>query len=178
MATTTRMTLDEFLALPEEKPYLEYVDGEVCPKPMPTRRHGRIAARFIKELGNVLGDDSQFEVLTEVRHHSQRRNRLYLPDVEVSRRSSSTDDPVPEPPDIAIEILSPDDRASRVLDRVDFYLSEGVQIVWVVDPETESVTEYRPGGSMQVLRHGASIDGAPVLEGFQLPIDDLFAATS
>jgi Uma2 family endonuclease len=74
-------------------------------------------------------------------------------------------------------VLSPDDRASRVLDRVDFYLAEGVQIVWVVDPETETVTEYRPAAPMRVFRRGGSLEGGPVLEGFALPLEQLFGSS-
>ena len=38
-----RMTPEEYLALPEEKPYLEYIDGMVVQKPMPTNEHAKLA---------------------------------------------------------------------------------------------------------------------------------------
>jgi Uma2 family endonuclease len=168
------MTLEQFLALPEEKPYLEYVDGEVCPKTMPTRRHGKIAARLIRALGGAIDAAPDLEVLTEVRHYSARANRLYLPDVEVARRTSADEDPVPEPPVVAVEVLSPDDRASRVLDRVEFYLAEGVQIVWVVDPEAETVTEYQRGAPMRTLRRGDALEAEGLLPDFRLAVAELF----
>jgi Uma2 family endonuclease len=142
---------------------------------MPTRKHGRTVSKLIIALGSHLEAESSCEVLTEVRHRSRAGSRLYLPDVEVAQRTGVSSDPVPEPPDIAIEVLSPDDSASRVLDRVDFLLSEGVQIVWVVDPELETVSDYR-SGSMHLLRKGDSLDGSPVLAGFTLPLVDLFSS--
>jgi Uma2 family endonuclease len=181
MATKTRMTLEEFLALPEEKPYLEYVDGEVCPKTMPTDRHGELAAELLFRLKAYLQAHPVAVARTEVRHYSERANRSYLPDVEVTlnervRKGEARINPVPEPPDVAIEVISPDDRASRVLDRVNFYLAEGVQVLWVVDPETETVTEYRSSEHMRTLRRGDALESQDLLPGFVLPLAELFDA--
>ncbi len=44
MATRQKLTVQQYLALPEEKPYLEYVCGEAVPEPMPDRNHSRVAA--------------------------------------------------------------------------------------------------------------------------------------
>jgi len=177
------MTLEEFLALPEEKPYLEYVDGEACPKTMPTRRHGELVTEILFRLRAYLESSPAGVARTEVRHYSERVNRAYLPDAEFTLRDNIRTgadqlDPVPEPPDLAIEVLSPDDRASRVLDRVDFYLAEGVQIGWVVDPETETVTEYRPGARMRTLRRGEALEAEGVLPGFRLALAELFDAAT
>jgi Uma2 family endonuclease len=42
-----RMTPEQYLALPEDKPYLEYVDGVVLQKPMPNKDHAELAAEII-----------------------------------------------------------------------------------------------------------------------------------
>jgi Uma2 family endonuclease len=173
------MTLEQFLALPEEKPYLEYVDGEVCPKTMPTRRHGELVAELVFRLKTFQQASPTGITRTEVRHYSQRANRAYLPDVEFVlsehvRRGPDRAGPVLEPPDLAVEVLSPDDRASRVLDRVEFYLAEGVQIVWVVDPEAETVTEYQRGAPMRTLRRGDALEAEGLLPDFRLAVAELF----
>ncbi|MBK7329838.1 MAG: Uma2 family endonuclease [Dehalococcoidia bacterium] len=53
-----RMTPEEYLALPEEKPYLEYVDGVVLQKPMPNEDHGRIAFRIGFLIPDLAGQHS------------------------------------------------------------------------------------------------------------------------
>jgi Uma2 family endonuclease len=83
--------------------------------------------------------------------------------------------PIEIPPDLAIEILSPDDSTGRVLDKVDFYLRTGVQLVWLVDPELETVTVYRPGEQPSTERAPAALDATPVLRGFTLDLDAFFA---
>ncbi len=78
-------------------------------------------------------------------------------------------------PDFAIDVLSPDDRAARVLDRVQFYLRAGVRLVWVVDPEGRTVFVYRPGAAPEEHRAPDLLDGRPVLSDFALPLTDLFS---
>jgi Uma2 family endonuclease len=52
--------------------------------------------------------------------------------------------PVEVPPDFAIEVLSPGDYPGRVLEKADFYMRSGTELLWIVDPELESVTVYGP----------------------------------
>ncbi len=77
-------------------------------------------------------------------------------------------------PDFAIEVLSPDDRAGRVLDRITFYLQTGVRIIWIVDPDDETVTVYRQDQQPRTLLPPALVDARPVLQEFVLDLDDLF----
>jgi len=178
MVTRTRMTLAEFLALPEEKPYLEFIDGEVVPKAMPTEIHGALVAELVRQLGNHLREDRSGRVVTEVRHVSAPHGWVFIPDVSVTladRRSNLRSDPVEVVPDFAIEVLSPDDRAGRLFERVDLYLQAGVQLLWFVDPETRSIMVYRPGRAQEVVRSG-TLTAEPVLPGFSLGVAELFAA--
>lgn len=78
-------------------------------------------------------------------------------------------------PDLAVEIVSPSDRARYVNDKVLGYLDAGVQVVWVVEPIGQSVTVYAADRTARVLRVGETLDGGTVLPGFVLPLVDLFA---
>jgi Uma2 family endonuclease len=179
MATATRMTLQEFLALPEEKPYLEFVNGEVWEKPMPGQEHSDIVAELTRLLGNYLVASRAGRVGTELRHvEDDLEDRVYLPGVSVtltSRLPAVRKGPSYIHPDIAIEVLSPDDRANRVLNKVAFYLRVGVSLVWVIDPELETVTVYRRGAEAEELSGSATLFAAPLLPGFELALPDLFA---
>ncbi|MFN8506439.1 MAG: Uma2 family endonuclease [Dehalococcoidia bacterium] len=178
----TRMTLDEFLALPEEKPYLEFVNGEVQAKAMPNEKHGAVVAQLIIAIGIYLRQHAEARIVTEVRHAtvSNVDQRVFLPDINVTPSTQYSGPPrtglVRQHPAFAIEVLSPEDRPGRVADRVQFYLRNGTALLWLVDPEDESITVFRPGAEAQTAVAGDTLDAAPVLSAFSLDVAGLFAA--
>ncbi|MBA4181202.1 MAG: hypothetical protein C0506_11490 [Anaerolinea sp.] len=179
MTTPVRVNLEEFLAMEETKPYLELIDGEVVPKAMPTPQHGLLVLEIGAQLRNYLRASREGRAFTEVRHQSRNEERVYLPDLNVTVKDRLAREafrgPVDLAPDFAIEVLSPDDRAARVLDRVQFYLRAGVRLVWIVDPESRAVFVYRPGAAPEEHRPPAVLDAKPVLADFELSLGELFA---
>lgn len=179
MTTPVRVSIEEFLAMEETKPYLELIDGEVVSKAMPTPQHGLLVLELGSQLRNYLKNSREGQAFTEVRHHNPQEERVYLPDLSVTLRGRLPKDSlralVEVPPDLAIEVLSPDDRAARVLDRVQFYLRAGVQLVWIVDPESRAVFVYRPGVAQEEHRVPDVLDAKPVLSDFTLNLAELFA---
>jgi Uma2 family endonuclease len=83
--------------------------------------------------------------------------------------------PFPFPPDLAIEILSPDQNMDRFARKLRFCLRHGVRLIWVVGPSAESVTVYRPAADPVTLRGGDTLDGEGILPGFSLPVAAIFA---
>jgi Uma2 family endonuclease len=79
-------------------------------------------------------------------------------------------------PDIAIEVLSPDDRPSRVSEKVSFYLRAGTEIVWLIDPEERTLTEHRRGDVARIYDETEQVSAAPVLPSFALELPRLFSA--
>lgn len=179
MATTTRVSIDEFLAMPDTEPPSELIDGEIVQKPMPNEDHGSLVAELIGRLYNYLKQTGEGRVLTEVRHADRPDEWVYVPDINVALGKRSTPSgsrgPVETTVEFAIEVLSPDDRLSRVLRRIDLYLRSGTRLLWLVDPENRSITVYRRGE--QPVSHYAPevIDAQPVLSGFELDLAGLFA---
>lgn len=182
VATKTLLTVDEYLSLPETKPASEFADGQLVQKPMPSLKHGMLANEIGALLRESLRPRRRGVVAVEVRFLDRPSARAYIPDVSVL-----LSDRVPEaalaggavelPPDLAIEILSPDDRAGDVLEKIAFYRSIGVSLVWIIDPDQETLTACRRDGTVSVHRAAEVIDARPVLEGFQLDLATLFAAT-
>lgn len=80
-------------------------------------------------------------------------------------------------PNLAVEVVSPDDTWAEVQEKVDEYLAAGTQLVWVVTPDRRTVHVFRPDGHIAILRRGDALTGEPVLPGFTLPLDQLFAPT-
>jgi Uma2 family endonuclease len=161
MVLKTRMTVEQFLALEETKPYLELIDGEVSEKAMPGPPHSAIVSELIAALHSYLKRSKEGRVDTELRHLFRREQRIYLPDISVtlgSRFKRGVPAVVEVVPDFAIEVLSPDDRVGRVMERVDFYLRSGVKLTWIVDPDLETVgglpSGRRPRGPPRTGRAG------------------------
>ena len=80
----------------------------------------------------------------------------------------------PGAPDLAVEVLSPTDRAGEVLAKVHDWLDAGCRAVWLVDPRTRTVTVYRSRSRINVLAIGDQISGDDVVEGFTLPVAEIF----
>jgi Uma2 family endonuclease len=78
------------------------------------------------------------------------------------------------PPDLAVEVLSPDDRRSKVRDKIREYLANGVTLVWLVDPESRAVTVYARTLRGMELDTTDTLDGGDVFPGFSCQVADLF----
>jgi Uma2 family endonuclease len=176
--TGRRLTVEEFLKLPEDKPYLELIDGEVTQKAVPQDEHAWLQAVLV-EMINVFARRRRLAAaLTEL----QKRfgEDILLPDVAVYRwqrlprdaggRLTNT---YQVPPDIAIEIVSPSQSVAEMVAKCRRYLAHGVPIALVVDPDTEAITVC------DVDRHATlhddeRVDLDSVLPGFELTPRALF----
>ena len=77
-------------------------------------------------------------------------------------------------PDLAIEVLSPDDRPGRRNAKIQAYLAAGTRLVWVVDPDNSTVTVHRPSAPAQVYSGQDEVTGEDVLAGFSFQVERLF----
>jgi len=80
----------------------------------------------------------------------------------------------PGPPDMAVEVLSPGDRASAVREKNEAWLAAGVRLLWVVDPEHELVTVYRSPTDVVVKTAADILDGGEVLPDFRCLVAEIF----
>jgi Uma2 family endonuclease len=76
-------------------------------------------------------------------------------------------------PDLAMEVLSPDDTSRDIDAKVSEYLSTGVSAVVVIDPEAATVTRHRPGQAPEVARRGGELDLDAVVPGFRCAVNDI-----
>jgi Uma2 family endonuclease len=179
MATTAKLTLDEFLKLPETKPASELVDGEVVQKTMPTYAHAIIerllslaVSLFLRE--HPIGDGGpEFRCI----FGPAGQERAFVPDfvfVTAERlQGLRGDQPFRGAPDLAVEILSPDDRWIEVMEKVRFYLENGVRLVWVINPEARTVMVMWSPSASRFLSEDETLDGSEVLPGFSAPVHDI-----
>src|SRR5262252_4303342 len=134
-----RMTREEILTLPEEKPALELApDGTVTQKVAPKRRHSRLQVALILLVeGAARGQAFAFSELTV-----DFGDAVYVPDVAVYRRSripltqegEIAEGTMTDPPDIAVEIVSPGQRVTSLVRKCVWYVEHGVTLALIVDP--------------------------------------------
>ena len=77
-------------------------------------------------------------------------------------------------PDLAVEILSPSNKAIEVEQKVRDYLEAGARLVWVLAAEVKTATVYRADGTARLLRENDSLDGEDVLPGLTIPLREIF----
>jgi Uma2 family endonuclease len=77
------------------------------------------------------------------------------------------------PPDLAVEVLHPDDRLRDVFDRVGEYLQTSVRLVWVIDPKRRTAAVYRSLTDVRTLGPDDTLDGEDVIPGFRCRLADV-----
>ena len=82
------------------------------------------------------------------------------------------------PPVLAVEVLSPSDSFRKVSNKIKLFLSAGVKLVWLVDPEEQTISVYRPDGSWKVIAADQQLIGDPELPGFTYRVSDFFLLPS
>jgi Uma2 family endonuclease len=179
MAITRRLTPEEFLKLPEEKPYLELIDGVVRRKVAPQEQHGSLQLDFGAMINGYARPRKLAWAFSELR--GRFGDDVLLPDVAVYRweRLSRTEtgelaNVYLGPPDVAVEIVSPEQYVNEMIAKCRRYLAHGVQVTLVVDPRRRVVIPVDPTSST-TLRGQDRIDLDPVLPGSELTVQDLFA---
>jgi len=78
-------------------------------------------------------------------------------------------------PDLAVEVVSPWDKAGELQEKIREYLAAGARLVWLVDPKSRTVTAYHPSGAAQVYSGEQSVPGEDVLPEFSFRPADLFS---
>ncbi|MBV9034534.1 MAG: Uma2 family endonuclease [Acidobacteriaceae bacterium] len=127
-----------------EKPTCEYIDGELRPKPMPTREHSQVQLNIIRQV--VLNNEEQLQALPELTTRL-RTTKFYVPDIAVEELARPIQGRYPGPGDpvfLCVEIKSPDDRIGKLFSKCEEYHSWGVPHCWVIDPERKIAWEYTP----------------------------------
>ena len=180
--TTTGLSFDEWISLPEDEPG-ELVDGKLVEEEMPDYVHELLVALLIRLFGNwflplgglVAGSDAKFAVAAD---------RGRKPDVTVFLPGSQRPPRrgvIRVPPDIAVEIVSPQPRDGR-RDRVekpDEYAAFGIRYYWILDPELRSleIFELRSDGryARALAASSGTLDAIPGCPDLVLDLDELWA---
>jgi Uma2 family endonuclease len=178
--TPTRFSADDLLRMPDGDRY-ELVDGNLVERTGGSESSwvgghlSRILGNYCDEhhLGWVWPADNGFQCFADFPETVRK------PDVSFLRYGRLPGEQLPKgfvpiPPDLAVEVVSPNDLVYEIDRKVQEYLEAGVSLVWVVNPDTNRVRVYQAGGLVQELGPNDELTGKDVIPGFRYRVADLF----
>ncbi len=166
------LTLEDFLTLPETKPVSEFIHGQIIQKPMPQGEHSLIQVELCKVIDRVAEGAKIAKAFSELR--CTFGGAAIVPDVSVFRWQRIPRSPTGKianrfdlHPDWAIEILSPDQSQTKVLEKLLHCSEHGTELGWLVIPAEESVLAMFPESRVKLFQ---GVEILPVLEGINLTL--------
>jgi Uma2 family endonuclease len=160
MATATQLIpIEEYLRT-SYHPDCDYVDGEIQERNLGEFEHGRLQALLTMWFGN---NEKQWNVrvVTELRTRVAS-TKVRIPDVCLISRDAPREQVPVTPPVLCIEILSPEDRLTRVVKRMDDFLAMGVQNLWIISPQDRTAWTYSAKGLLKLTTDRLTIQNTPI----------------
>lgn len=176
-----RISFDEFLALNDDECSYELVDGRLEKIPV-----SALSSNVVTELGWRIRSHADpgktgriFDAQTLYRCFPWKPENGRRPDLSFISTAHLPDDWAAlgyftMPPDLAVEVLSPNDLAYDVNAKLAEYLRANVRLVWIIDPEQRMIFVHRSGGTMHLLQESDELSGEDVIPGFRCRVADLF----
>jgi Uma2 family endonuclease len=182
MAVGTRqITIEELEKMPQTDARVELVEGEIIKMPPAGHEHGKIALAigsilrdFVvrHKLGDAYAAETGFVL-------KRSPDTVRAPDAafvtaERAEKMEGKEGFFPGPPDLAVEVISPNDSDEDVEAKVLDYLQAGTRLVWIIRPRTRTVTVYRSREDIRLLTAEETLEGGDVLPGFSVPVREIF----
>jgi Uma2 family endonuclease len=152
-----------------EKPTCEYVNGELFPKSIGTKKHSRTQQNIQYYIRQKYGE--AFNPLPELTTRL-RKTKFYVPDVAIEDRAHPIKGRYPGPEDpvfLCVEVRSPPDRIGKVFGKCEEYHKWGVRYCWVIDPERKIAWECTPEDT-EPRRMADALTAGPIT----LKLDEVF----
>jgi Uma2 family endonuclease len=184
-----QLTLEEFVRLYEKEGPFEFIDGQKKPIMPPVAIHGITVRALFLFLYNHCVARNRGEVIQEMPYvllynstwvtGSRVPDLMFFAAEHWAKYIAETKDWLGKPfilvPDLAVEVVSPNDTYVEIQAKVDRYLADGVRLIWVVDPQRQRVNIYQ-GSQHVTLGKEATLTGGDVLPGLEIPLGDVFKA--
>ncbi len=181
---TRPVTAIELLNMPDDGCRYELVEGELRKMPPAGGQHGKATMRVsgplwsyvqTNNLGEVFAAETGFLLAADP-------DTVRAPDSSFIRRErlAGTENMTgywPLAPDLAVEVISPNDNYAGVAEKVRAWLAAGTQMVIVVNPRPQyrTVTVHQPGQSPTTLKEQDTLNGGEVVPGWRLPVREIFS---
>jgi Uma2 family endonuclease len=181
VAAEGQYTPEDLLKMPDGDRY-ELVDGRLVEHRMstwPCYVSGRINQRLLNHcdanrLGWVLPEGNTYQCFPGAPGKVRRCDVSFIRRDRMSAAEATSEGHTRIAPDLAVEVVSPNDVAYDIDEKVEEYLGAGVRLVWVVNPHSRIVYVHRRQGTGTILREADELDGEDVVPGFRCRVGDLF----
>jgi Uma2 family endonuclease len=179
------LTVADLAVLPSELPsgpvLYELDNGRLVIMPPPGDIHGAVESNIVTDLKvqgerRGLGKVRSGDVGIILWRHPDRvvgTDALFVANQSLPIRLSR-EGYLETIPDLVVEVRSKNDTQPEIDAKVRDYLRAGVRVVWVADPERQTVTAYRPGQEPQVFTASDTLTVEDVIPGFQVPVQQIF----
>ncbi len=172
----------ELQALPEDGFLHEVVEGELVMSPKNDFFHGQICSRLLVALANFNEAHRLGAVLDSSTGFWMKNRNCRAPDISFVSRTrllalgfkSSTPGFFPGAPDLAVEVLSPNNARGEIDRRLRDFFESGTRIAWLIDPATERAEVCHSLINRALIGPGGFLDGDVLLPGFRYPLAELF----
>jgi Uma2 family endonuclease len=178
---TDLITAEQLWRMPKQDSRCELIRGELRTMAPSGFEHGAVIIRlsylladhvFKHKLGVVTGAETGFVLARDP-------DTVRGADIAFVRASRIPKSGLPQKfwvgaPDLAVEVLSPEDRPKDVAQKVEDYLTGGAQLVWVVSPKKRAVSIHQPMVESRTLKQGDLLTGEKVVPGFRCKVAQIF----
>ena len=144
-------------------------------------RHGKIAVRIggrldhfvsARQLGEVYGAETGFTL-------RRKPDTVRAPDAAFVSAARIPPGGIqsgyfPGAPDLAVEVVSPDDTAAEVKAKVNEYFEAGARLAWIIYPDAREVAVFKSARESLILSERDILDGGDVIPGFTCPVKEIF----
>ncbi|MEO8541062.1 MAG: Uma2 family endonuclease [bacterium] len=176
MVMQRALTVEDFLALPETKPGLEFFNGQVIQKPVTNADHIRIVWRlsaaffaYAATHGGSGGPEGSVALQDGL------ETDVLLPDFAFWAEGVALGDYPLNPPTLAVEVRSPSQSMAAQREKCEIYVRRGVGEAWLIDPATEQLEVIHPGSTWQLFAGGNTVVESSSLPGFAMALSAIFA---
>jgi len=173
-------TVDDYLAMPDEYPRYELLEGELIEMVSPTSRHQRISRQLFTALNTHCAAHDLGEVFYAPLDVILSRTIVVQPDllfISKARRAELIGERITGAPDLVIEILSPATSARDFNQKRKLYARHGVKEYWIVDPDDETIEVQRLQGNVfstvALFEKGQTLT-SPMFEGLNVDVGQVF----
>jgi len=182
MTTTTPVTADQLLRMPDDGYRYELVAGEIRKMTPAGWKHGAIGGRLRSLLGQHILEHQLGEIFLAETGFLLARDpdTVRAPDIAFIHKdhlpATSPEEAFwPGAPDLAVEVVSPGDTQGQIDEKVKAWLDAGSALVWVVNPAWRNVTVYRSAVDIKTLTENDELTGQDTLPGFRCRVGEIFA---
>jgi Uma2 family endonuclease len=173
-------TDEAFMALPADENRYEIVDGELVVMANSGMEHGHIAIELAILLGGFIKSQKLGVTFDSSTAFKMKSGNKRSPDLSfVSKERLKGVKKLPKgffegAPDLAVEIISPNNTYSEIHTKIVEYFENGTKLVWVVNPDEECVIVYHQPKPEKLLRSSDNLDGEDLIPDFFLSVAELF----